>query len=288
MKRSAILVTLFSIVFAVLLPFVGGSGPSLFQSATVARAETARMPIFATDSADSDTATTAPHAPPSSGATADRLEREVEAKAIKRQARIGADAEHLAQAPIPAPLAEDAQQRRADLEASGLSCPSATFGISGNAPARTAGGGLIGGTTTADVAAFARQYNSIRVANCLQPVPAENIRYDSCMEDRLFWMAEDPSDDPLSAWGHTGSVRSDGVASVGCDGNLAGGGGDTGSTVATKWWDSSAHRASLYKPTYGGATSGVCVYLAMTHGGLGATVNEPTGFARAAARWGTC
>jgi hypothetical protein len=82
-----------------------------------------------------------------------------------------------------------------------------------------------------------------------------------------------------------GSVRSDGVPSVGCDGNLAGGSGNTGATVAQKWWDSLAHRASLYRPTVTGSTAGVCIYFAMTHGGI---PNEPASFTRAAARWGGC
>ncbi len=59
------------------------------------------------------------------------------------------------------------------------------------------------------------------------------------MEARLFWMAESPSEDPMDAWGHMGSVRIDGVPSPGCDGNLAGGYGNSGATVASKWWDSS-------------------------------------------------
>jgi hypothetical protein len=112
-----------------------------------------------------------------------------------------------------------------------------------------------------------------------------NIRYDSCMETRLFWIAEDPSTDPNSAWGHMGSVRSDGVPSVGCDGNLAGGSGNTGATVAQKWWDSLTHRASLYRPSYTGSTAQVCIAFAMVHGGI---PNEPYGFARAAARWISC
>jgi hypothetical protein len=112
-----------------------------------------------------------------------------------------------------------------------------------------------------------------------------NFRYDSCMEDRLFWMAEDPSTDPASAWGHMGSVRSDGVPSYGCDGNLAGGSGNSGATVAQKWWNSTAHRNSLYRPTVTGPVGGVCIYFAMTHGGV---PNEPYSFTRAAARWGGC
>jgi len=141
------------------------------------------------------------------------------------------------------------------------------------------------GTTSDDLASFAYQYNAIRVANCLEPVPYGNFYYDSCMEQRLFWMAEDPSLDPASAWGHEGSVRSDGVPSVGCDGNLAGGSDNSGSTVARKWWESSAHRESLYRPGNTGSTAGVCIAFAMTHGGI---PNEPYAFTRAAARWTSC
>jgi len=164
------------------------------------------------------------------------------------------------------------------------SCPAMISGTTPGAPSRTSPLG-VAGTTSADLQSFAQQYNAIRVANCLPPVPFANIRYDSCMEDRLFWMAEDPSTDPSSAWGHIGSERSDGVPSVGCDGNLAGGTENTGGIVAQKWWDSTGHRTSLYKPTYTGSTSGVCILFAMTHGGV---PNEPYSFTRAAARWVTC
>lgn len=163
-------------------------------------------------------------------------------------------------------------------------CAGMPGGGTAGAPSRTSALG-VAGTTSADLAQFAQKLNEIRVANCLPPVPFANIRYDSCMEDRLFWMAEDPSTDPMSAWGHMGSVRSDGVPSVGCDGNLAGGSNNSGATVAQKWWDSTSHRSSLYKPGYTGSTAGVCVLFAMTHGGV---PNEPYSFTRAAARWVSC
>lgn len=178
-------------------------------------------------------------------------------------------------APAPAPPAP---------EPAPPACPAAIGGSTPGAPGRTSAQG-VGGTTSSDLQSFAERFNAIRVANCLPPVPLSNIRYDSCMEDRLFWMAEDPSTDPMSAWGHIGSQRSDGVASVGCDGNLAGGSNNSGSTVAQKWWDSSSHRSSLYKPTYTGSTAGVCILFAMTHGGV---PNEPYSFTRAAARWVNC
>jgi hypothetical protein len=141
----------------------------------------------------------------------------------------------------------------------------------------------VGGTTTADLADFAKTFNAIRVANCLRPVPLANFRYDACMEKRLFWIAESPSTNPADAWGHIGTVRIDGVPSVGCDGNLAGGSGNSGSTVAQKWWDSTSHRASLYRP--GSDVGGVCIAFAMTHGGV---PNEPYSFTRAAAHWANC
>jgi hypothetical protein len=163
-------------------------------------------------------------------------------------------------------------------------CGEAVSGLTGSAPAAVSPQG-VAGTTTQDLQGFAQAFNDKRVANCLPPIPPANFRYDQCMEARLFWMAEDPSTDPASAWGHVGSVRSDGVPSVGCDGNLAGGMNNTGDTVARKWWDSIAHRTSLYKPSYTGSTASVCIYFAMTHGGV---PDEPTAFVRAAARWASC
>jgi len=144
---------------------------------------------------------------------------------------------------------------------------------------------MITGTTSGDIQSFSATYNAIRAQNCLDPIPAGNFRYDSCMEDRLFWIAEDPSTDPNSAWGHNGTPRSDGVPARGCDGNLAGGSGNSGATVAQKWWDSIPHRLSLYRPSFTGGTGGVCIYFAMVHGGI---PNEPSSFTRAAARWGGC
>lgn len=160
-------------------------------------------------------------------------------------------------------------------------CPG-NAGGGGSAPGVSSALG-VAGTNSSDIQSFAAEYNAIRAANCLEQVSPANFRYDSCMEQRLFWMAEDPSEDPMSAWGHVGSQRSDGVPSVGCDGNLAGGSGNTGATVAQKWWDSSSHRASLYR--VGSSTAGACIYFAMTHGGV---PNEPASFTRAAARWGSC
>ena len=106
------------------------------------------------------------------------------------------------------------------------------------------------------------------------------------MEQRLFWMAEDPSTDPSSAWGHIGSraQRRRPVASAATATSRAAS-GNSGATVATKWWNSLDHRLSLYRPSYTGSTGGVCIYFAMTHGGV---PNEPSSFTRAAARWGGC
>jgi len=141
------------------------------------------------------------------------------------------------------------------------------------------------GTSTADLQGFANRYNEIRIANCLAPVPTDNFRHNTCIEQRLIWIAEDPSDDPLSAWGHDGTQRSDGKPPVGCDANLAGGPTTTGMRAAEKWWFSNAHRDSLYRPGYGGPIDSVCVDFAMTHGGV---PDEPQTFTRAGAVWTPC
>ena len=168
-------------------------------------------------------------------------------------------------------------------------CPSAVGGSTAGAPGASDPSG-IPGTTSADLASFATEYNAIRVANCLTPIPYANIRYSSCLQARMWWMADDPSTNSASAWGHTGSaVRSDGVPIVGCDGDIAGGNGYTGATVASAWWDSADHRASLYQPVFSGNVAGVCIAFAMSHGGVNVPApNEPYSFTRAAAYWYSC
>ncbi len=287
MKRSAFLIAVFTAVLTLVLPFVGGSGPSLFGNPGSANAsQQTNLPVFASAPQTSQTQVrTAVEVMTPSEAT-------VAAQATARAKQLTVDFEHLAQKPVPKPViilsaadrASGTAARRAAVEATGGTCPSAIGGSTPGAPGRVSAGG-VQGTTSSDLASFAATYNAIRVANCLTPIAPSHFRYDSCMETRLFWMAEDPSTDPSSAWGHLGSQRSDGVPSVGCDGNLAGGYGNTGATVATKWWNSTAHRTSLYRPTYTGSVGGVCIYFAMTHGGL---PNESASFTRAAARWGGC
>jgi hypothetical protein len=277
MKRTIFLGAVFTTVMVIVLPFVGGGGPSFLTAANAAPAAPATPVVAASLFVDTNAAALA--------VAVDTIDAEKSAEAV-----LTVDTEHLAQKPVPKPLppvsaagrASGTNERRAALQAQGLSCPGAIGGAPGGAPGRVSAGG-VSGTTSDDLASFAATYNSIRVANCLQPIPFSNFRYDSCMEDRLFWMAEDPSTDPASAWGHMGSVRSDGVPSYGCDGNLAGGSGNSGATVAQKWWNSTAHRNSLYRPTSG--IGGACIYFAMTHGGV---PNEPYSFSRAAARWGGC
>ena len=277
MKRTLILGAVFTTVMVLVMPFVGGGGPSFLSPATAAPVA-AQAPVAASR-AVVDTAA------PALAAAAATIDYKSAASAT-----LTTDSEHLAQKPVPKPLppvtaagrASGTEARRAALAAQGLECPGMIGGSPGGAPGRTSAQG-VGGTTSDDLASFAAAYNQIRVANCLQPIPFSNFRYDSCMEDRLFWMAEDPSTDPMSAWGHMGSVRSDGVPSYGCDGNLAGGSGNTGATVAQKWWNSTAHRNSLYRPSSG--IGGACIYFAMSHGGV---PNEPYSFTRAAARWGGC
>ncbi len=284
MKRIAILATALGVVIVMGLPFVGGGGPGITAPAI---ADSGRVvPALASVVPQVEKA----EAPTTAAATVPAHINEI---AVSAQAKADAaastkDSEHLAQKAVPKPLppvdsasaASGTNQRRAEVAARGSSCPAYGGSSNSGAPGITSAGG-VGGTTTADLASFAAQYNAIRADNCLAPVA--RFVYDSCMEARLFWMAEDPSTNPASAWGHIGSVRSDGVPSVGCDGNLAGGSGNTGASVASKWWYSAAHQASLYRTS--SSTAGVCIAFAMTHGGV---PNEPSSFTRAAARWINC
>jgi hypothetical protein len=286
MKKSIILGTVFASVLILVMPFVGGAGPSFLAPANAATTG-AIMPVAATVPVTTVSDTTAAAAV--TVQTASLVQSAQAASAIP-------DTEHLAQKPVPKPVVVTPQVassrdggasvRRAAKAATGSACPGSGGG-GGGAPGISdpQGQGMITGTTSGDIQSFSAAYNAIRAQNCLDPIPSGNFRYDSCMEDRLFWIAEDPSEDPNSAWGHSGTPRSDGVPARGCDGNLAGGSGNSGATVAQKWWDSVPHRLSLYRPSYAGGTGGVCIYVAMVHGGI---PNEPSNFTRAAARWGGC
>ena len=286
---STILTTLLLLV----LPFCGGAGPSPLTAAANADSSGGTlMTVIQQGSAEPDA--------------------EVAVAALKTGAPIAiavappvtTDAEHLAQKPVPPPpppvtksgRASGTEARRAALIAAGQSCPGNVGGGTGSAPSAVSPGG-VQGTTSADLASFANNYNAIRVANCLRPVPLANFRYDSCMESRLAWMAEDPHPNPANTWGHMGThsveadvngvFYSDAVPSRGCDGNLAGGAHVDGANLAQRWWDSTAHRNSLYRPSNTGSTAGVCIYFAMTHGD-GANGAESTHFTRGAARWSSC
>ncbi|MBK4348833.1 hypothetical protein [Lacisediminihabitans changchengi] len=301
MKRVAFLTTLLAAVLVVLLPFIGGGGPSI-GTASAALPETG-TPVFASATLPK----TATDAAPAAVGT----ERSVASQQAATAKVLAVDTEHLAQKPVPippppAPPAAPSSgkrggaasagvspgERRAVKAAAGQSCAPSPGG-GGGAPGGGDGQGATG-TTSGDIQSFSSTYNAIRAANCLDPIPAGNFRYDACMEQRLYWMAEDPSANPGNTWGHAGvrsltpaadgSYYSDTTPSRGCDGNLAGGSGNSGATVAQKWWDSSAHRLALYKPSFTGGTGGVCIFFAMTHGGVG----DSGGFTRAAARWGSC
>ena len=87
----------------------------------------------------------------------------------------------------------DAASARAGV-APAAGCATSTSGSVGGAPGAVSSQG-VAGTTSGDLAAFAVAFNNIRISNCLSPIPMGNIRYDACMEQRLFWMAEDPSTD---------------------------------------------------------------------------------------------
>ncbi|WP_010205678.1 hypothetical protein [Salinibacterium sp. PAMC 21357] len=288
MGRVPFLTAAFTVVLVGVVPFVGGGGPGLTDIATANSA--ARSPLFAS------TATGPIEQSPTAVAIAsiERVTEESMAAARAAEAKaLTIDSEHLAQKVVPKPVVVVAPvssaagtrsyvaQTRAAYAAAGQSCPGNVGGGVAGAPSRSSSQG-VAGTTSGDLSSFAYAYNSIRVANCLQPIPLSNFRYDSCMEERLFWMAESPSTNPLDAWGHNGTTREDGVPARGCDGNLAGGSGNSGATVASKWWDSSSHRASLYRP--GVSTAGACIAFAMTHGGI----DEPYSFTRSAARWTWC
>lgn len=312
MKRFALLTTVLTAVLTLVLPFIGGSGPSLTGAVSSASAADSAAPRYASSlAAPAATAAVAPV----TVVTNEVLIAKAQAATV---AYLKSDSEHLGQKPVPIPVvvAPPAAQpsasghrtsrggssagsssggstadRRAAAAAAGTSCPGSAGG-GGSAPGGSESG--IGGTTSGDIQSFSATLNAIRAANCLQPIAPGNFRYDSCMEQRLYWMAEDPSTNPGNTWGHSG-VRSlapdangvyysDAVPAKGCDGNLAGGSGNSGATVAQKWWDSLAHRASLYRPGVA-STSGVCIYFAMTHGGV---PGESGGFTRAAARWGGC
>jgi uncharacterized protein YkwD len=304
MKRLIVLSAAFAAALALALPFVGGgiassstaamtsiSTPAESTTTTVVTGEVAEASpaaaagVVATiQQPAAPASSTNSAAPDSSSATSAGAQvATTQSAPVSDERSILKDTDPTATPKPVAPASPAASSGTPDdrlqsLEAQGLSCSPGTASV-GSAPSAVSALG-VNGTTTADMQAFAAQFNAIRAANCLPPVT--KFIYDSCMEARLFWMAESPSPNPLDAWGHMGSVRSDGVPSVGCDGNLAGGSNNTGATVATKWWDSLAHRNSLYRP--GSSVSGVCIAFAMTHGGI----DEPVSFVRAAARWVTC
>ncbi|HWR86525.1 MAG TPA: hypothetical protein VN200_11075 [Rhodoglobus sp.] len=277
MKRLAILATVFSTVLVVVLPFVGGGGPGL-TSPAVAVSGAAAPPL--------SSIATAPVAETETVGYTQRIdEAALAAQAAATAEALSKDWEHLAQKVVPKPVvitnSSTPAERRAAREATGQGgCPGMPGGGAGGSGGSSAMG--VQGTTSDDIASFAYQFNAIRVANCLDPIPYNRFYVDMCMQARLFWMAESPSPDPMDAWGHAGSVRADGVPDPGCDGNLAGGSGNSGATVAEKWWASGSHRASLYRPTSG--VGGACIAFAMTHGGI----DEPYSFTRAAAKWVGC
>lgn len=282
MGRVSLLTTALTVVLVGVIPFAGGGGPGFTDIAT-AQSEVRSQPFGSTSTElvmqrTSAVVTTSTEeslaAERVTGGTARSVDSDRPApKAVSKPKPIVVT--------VPGGGSVSIVAIRAAYAAAGQACPSDVGGSVAGAPSRTSPLG-VAGTTSSDLVSFAYAYNTIRVANCLQPFPLSNFRSDSCMEDRLFWMAESPSSDPLDGWGHNGTRRSDGVPTRGCDGNLAGGTNDTGATAASKWWTSSAHRASLYRP--GASIAGACIVVAITHGGI----DEPYSFTRAAARWMWC
>ncbi|MES1170033.1 MAG: hypothetical protein ABUL47_05025, partial [Leifsonia sp.] len=207
MKRTVILGTVFATVFVLALPFVGGGGPSFLTPAQAAETSFDGTPVASTSQVVSGGAT---HVDAAAAIGAVVIPAAAAASVTKPET-LTADSEHLAQKPVPKPIvvaptsagrANAGTARRQALQAAGLSCPGQGPG-GGSAPgiSDSLGSGMITGTTTADIQSFSSTFNAIRAQNCLDPVPASHFRYDACMEQRLFWMAEDPSTDPSSAWG---------------------------------------------------------------------------------------
>ncbi len=306
MRRFAFLTVVLTAVLVLVMPFIGGGGPALGRSISTAYADETGVPVFAAAPGARVAVPGLSQAQRQTQAASARLQ--AQADAVATVAYLKQDTEHLAQKPVPIPAppvvaasgkassgggaAATTAQRRAVRAAAGQACP-ASPGGGGSAPGGSQAG--IGGTATSDIQSFSAQFNAVRAANCLDPIAPSHFRYDACMETRLYWMAEDPSTDPGNTWGHAGvrslapaadgTYYSDTTPSRGCDGNLAGGSGNSGATVAQKWWDSMAHRLALYRPSYTGSTANVCIYFAMTHGGI---PSEPSSFTRAAARWAAC
>jgi hypothetical protein len=282
MKKSAVISTVFTAGLVLALAIGGGAGP-VFSASVVADAGTTAPPLAAVPVPVAASISAAPRI--AIATTTQVVPEPVLHNAAASAAAISQSWELVAQKAVPKSVPLIVGNGAVNTGGAGApqlpGCPAAAGGTVGSAPGTTSAGG-VAGTTSNDLASFAFQYNAIRMANCLEPISYNNFRYDSCMEARLFWMAESPSPDPMDAWGHVGSVRIDGVPSTGCDGNLAGGSGNTGATVAQKWWNSTSHRASLYRP--GSSTAGACIAFAMSHGGI----DEPASFVRAAARWTTC
>ncbi len=252
MRRVLILGTVFALVMAVLTPFMGGGGPGLAVANATSTASGA--PVLAAG-ITAPVSEVAPAAVPVAMATVVRIDE----TAMIEQAK--AEAAALTgglRAPRPEAGAEaQARHRRwwwrrrrrsapRVVRRAGSVLPRRRGRRRGRRTGRVLSPLGVGGTTSDDIASFAYTYNSIRVANCMEPVPYGNFYYDSCMESRLFWMAESPSEDPMDAWGHMGSVRIDGVPSPGCDGNLAGGYGNSGATAA---WSSGTREITGHRST---------------------------------------
>lgn len=172
--------------------------------------------------------------------------------------------------------------------ASDAAAPASTTIVPSTKPGATVAtraDGAVLGTSAADLAEFATAFNRLRTEACADPLPLGSFRIDPCLEEHLFWIAEDPSTDPGSAWRGRGAVRSDGVPEAGCAGSLAGGFGETATSVAEKWWASPAHRLVLFRPDGTSDASDACVDFAMVHGGV---PDESHDFVRASARWRDC
>ncbi|MET0991789.1 MAG: hypothetical protein ABWX66_05285, partial [Lacisediminihabitans sp.] len=96
MKRVAFLTTLLTAVLVVLLPFIGGGGPSI-GAASAALPETGR-PLFAAAIVQTDAGQR-----PSTDVAAAPTERSLASQQAATAKVLAVDTEHLAQKPVPIP-----------------------------------------------------------------------------------------------------------------------------------------------------------------------------------------
>lgn len=199
MKSYAFLATVFSTAVIVALPFVGG------PRRTHRPRRRGSIGCRGTHARFGHRCRTVSVRRPGRAALQRKLGRIIEARIVAESKSLTSDWEHLAQKPVPKPLPPvDAAGAASGPTNAALRSRRRDSPAPDSARAARAAPGAVSalgvpGTTSDDLASFAYQYNAIRAENCLEPV--SYFVYDSCMEARLFWMAESPSPDPMDALG---------------------------------------------------------------------------------------